>query len=158
VRPYFLEPDAARRSIYLIGHDESVDAMRTFKVERIRQASLTTDRYEIPDSFDPDRWLAHSWGIWSSDTTPTETVRLRFEPAVAHRVRESVWHRSQQLTELEGGGVEMTVTVAGIVEIRPWILSWGDGVEVLEPPSLREAVATAVEHAAARYRAAPGDG
>jgi predicted DNA-binding transcriptional regulator YafY len=45
----------------------------------------------------------------------------------------------------------MGLTVAGIVEIRPWILSWGDGVEVLEPPELREAVAGAVRRAAARY-------
>ncbi len=45
----------------------------------------------------------------------------------------------------------MTVTVAGIVEIRPWILSWGDGVEVVEPAALREAVAGAVRRAADRY-------
>jgi predicted DNA-binding transcriptional regulator YafY len=125
--------------------------MRTYKVERIRSATLTTDRYEIPDDFDPDAWLANSWGIWSSDSTPTERVRLRFDAAIAHRVREAVWHRSQQLTELDDGGIELTVTVAGTVEIRPWILSWGDGVEVLEPPALREAVAQAVRAAAARY-------
>ena len=47
--------------------------------------------------------------------------------------------------------LELAVSVAGIVEIRPWILSWGDGVEVLEPPELRESVATAVGRAAARY-------
>jgi predicted DNA-binding transcriptional regulator YafY len=41
--------------------------------------------------------------------------------------------------------------VAGIIEIRPWILSWGDGVEVLEPASLRESVAAAIGNAAARY-------
>ena len=46
----------------------------------------------------------------------------------------------------------LTVTVAGIVEIRPWILSWGEAVEVLAPPELREAVAGMVERAAARYR------
>ena len=45
----------------------------------------------------------------------------------------------------------MKVTVAGIVEIRPWILSWGDGVEVLEPAELREAVAGAVHRAAELY-------
>ncbi|HEX7196930.1 MAG TPA: WYL domain-containing protein [Candidatus Limnocylindria bacterium] len=151
VHPYFLEPDAALRSVYLIGHDEPAAAMRTYKVERIRSATLTNDRYEIPDDFDPDAWLANSWGIWSSDSTPTERVRLRFDAAIAHRVREAVWHRSQQLTELEDGGVELTVTVAGTVEIRPWILSWGEGVEVLEPPALREAVAEAVRDAAARY-------
>jgi predicted DNA-binding transcriptional regulator YafY len=151
VRPYFLEPDAALRSVYLIGFDEQADAMRTYKVERIRTASLTLDRYEIPPDFDPDQWLAHSWGIWSSDTTPTVRVRLRFSASIAHRVREAVWHRSQELTELAGGDLEMAVTVAGTVEIRPWILSWGDGVEVLEPPELRDAVADAVRTAAARY-------
>jgi predicted DNA-binding transcriptional regulator YafY len=153
VRPYFLEPDAAGRSVYLIGFDEAVDAMRTLKVERIRNASLTLDRYEIPDGFDPDRWLAHSWGIWSSDTTATVEVRLRFDASVAHRVRESVWHRSQRLEEMSDGRVELRVTVAGIVEIRPWILSWGDAVEVIEPADLRRSVAEAVRAAAARYPA-----
>ena len=151
VHPYALEPDAALRSVYMIGFDEPAKAMRTYKVERIRSATLTQDRYEIPEGFDPDRWLANSWGIWSSDSTPPERVRLRFETSVAHRVREAVWHRSQELTELDGGRVELAVTVAGIIEIQSWILSWGDGVEVLEPPSLREAVAVAVRNAAARY-------
>jgi predicted DNA-binding transcriptional regulator YafY len=151
VRPYFLEPDAYGRSVYLIGWDETVDAMRTYKVERVRSATLTADRYEIPEDFDPDRWLAHSWGIWSSDGTNVVRVRLRFDASVAPRVRESVWHRSQRITDLDGGGVEMTVEVAGIVEIRPWIMSWGDAVEVVEPPELREVVATAVRRLAERY-------
>ena len=151
VRPYFLEPDAAGRSVYLIGFDETIGAMRTYKVERIRSSTLTADRYEIPEEFDPDRWLAHSWGIWSSDTTEVAQVRLRFDASVAARVRESVWHRSQRLTELPDGRVELQLSVAGIVEIRPWILTWGDAVEVLEPPELREVVASTVRRAAARY-------
>ena len=150
-QPYFLEPDAALRSVYLIGYDEPAEAMRTYKVERIRSATLTQDRYEIPDGFDPDAWLAHSWGIWSSDGTPTVRIRLRFDPSIAHRVREAVWHRSQELVELADGGVELSVAVAGIVEIRPWILSWGDGVEVLEPDELRKSVADAVRRASERY-------
>ena len=151
VRPYFLEPDAAGRSVYLIGFDETVSAMRTYKVERIRSSTLTADRYQIPDAFDPDAWLTHSWGIWSSDTTEVAEVHLRFEASVAQRVRESIWHRSQRLSELPDGRVEMRLSVAGIVEIRPWILSWGDAVEVLAPESLRGVVANAVRNAAARY-------
>jgi proteasome accessory factor B len=151
VHPYFLEPDAALRSVYLIAYDEPASAMRTYKVERIQSATLTQDRYEIPDDFDPDAWLANSWGIWSSDGTPTVRIRLRFDPSVAHRVREAVWHRSQRLAELPDGGVELALSVAGIVEIQPWILSWGAAVEVLEPAELRAAVATSVRDAAARY-------
>ncbi|MGZ8562987.1 MAG: helix-turn-helix transcriptional regulator [Candidatus Limnocylindria bacterium] len=151
VHPYVLEPDAALRNVYLIGFDEPAGAMRTYKVERIRTATLTTDRYEIPEGFDPDAWLADSWGIWSSDSTPPVAIRLRFDASVAHRVREAVWHRSQRITELDGGGLEMTVKVAGIVEIQSWVLSWGGAVEVLEPPELRDAIAASVIEAAARY-------
>jgi predicted DNA-binding transcriptional regulator YafY len=151
VRPYLLEPFGAGRSIYLIGFDESAGALRTFKIERIRQAILTIDRYEIPADFDPDQYLAYSWGIWSSDTTPPVEVRLRFDAGVAERVRETVWHRTQALIDRTDGGVDMTVRVAGIVEIRPWILSWGDQVEVLGPAELRDVVAAAVRGAAARY-------
>jgi predicted DNA-binding transcriptional regulator YafY len=150
VRPYFLEPDAASHNVYLIGFDETVGAMRTYKVERIRTSTVTADRYEIPEDFDPDAWLAHSWGIWSAESGVEEVV-LRFDPSVANRVRESVWHRSQRLTELDDGRVELALTVAGIVEIRPWILSWGDAVEVIAPPELREAVAGMVRRAADRY-------
>lgn len=152
VHPYFLEPDAALRSVYLIAYDEPAAAMRTYKVERIRTATLTTERYEIPDDFDPDAWLANSWGIWSPDAShPPTRIRLRFGAAIAHRLREAIWHRSQELTELGDGGLELAFTVNGIVEIQPWILSWGDGVEVLEPDELRDAVAAAVRAAAAHY-------
>ena len=152
VHPYFLEPDAALRSVYLIAYDEPAAAMRTYKVERIRTATLTAERYDIPDDFDPDAWLANSWGIWSPDAShPPTRIRLRFSPAIAHRLREAIWHRSQELAELPDGGLELAFTVNGIVEIQPWILSWGDGVEVLEPAELRQAVAASVIAAAARY-------
>lgn len=151
LRPYFLEPSAVGRSLYVIGHDEGADALRTYKVERMGQAAVTLDRYEIPDDFDADKWLRHSWGIWSADSTQLVTVHLRFDAAVARRVRESVWHRTQRLTERPDGSVDLEFEVAGIIEVRPWILGWGDTVEVLSPPELRGVVAEAVRGAAARY-------
>ncbi len=154
LRPYFLEPSAVGRSLYVIGFDEGAGALRTYKVERMGQTTLTLDRYEIPDDFDADRWLRHSWGIWSADSTELVTVKLRFDAGVARRVRESVWHRTQRLTERPDGSVELEFQVAGIVEVRPWILGWGETVEVLEPPELRKVVAHAVRGAAARYDAA----
>ena len=45
----------------------------------------------------------------------------------------------------------MAVTVAGVIEIRLWILSWGDDAEVLEPPELRDDVARTLARAIARY-------
>jgi predicted DNA-binding transcriptional regulator YafY len=47
--------------------------------------------------------------------------------------------------------LEWRATVAGTVEIRLWILSWGEDVEVLEPTALRDDVAGSHARAAARY-------
>jgi len=67
-------------------------------------------------------------------------VRLRFYPPAAARVRESIWHPSQKLSDGPRGSVNMTVTVTGTLEITPWILGWGDAVEVLAPADLRKKI------------------
>jgi predicted DNA-binding transcriptional regulator YafY len=42
-------------------------------------------------------------------------------------------------------------TVSGTIEIRVWILSWGDDVEVIEPPELRDQVRAIHDRAARLY-------
>ena len=49
VRPYLLEPSLQTHALYLIGFDEGRQALRTFKIERIRTASLTPRTFEPPD-------------------------------------------------------------------------------------------------------------
>jgi len=94
-----------------------------------------------------------AWGIFHSGE-PVE-VRLRFYPPAAARVKESIWHPSQRLSEDKKGAVNLTVTVAGTVEITPWILGWGDAVEVLSPADLREKIAATGVKMAER-NSAPG--
>jgi predicted DNA-binding transcriptional regulator YafY len=150
VRPLLLEPSLATHALYLIGHDETRDAIRTFKVERILDLSLTARTFEAPDSAELTLALSRAWDI-IADQPETEVV-LRFGPAVSARVREATWHPSQVVHELGDGSLEWRATVAGTIEIRLWILSWGDDVEVLAPPALRDDVAATLRRAAARYQ------
>jgi predicted DNA-binding transcriptional regulator YafY len=53
--------------------------------------------------------------------------------------------------DLEGGGVELRLTVASEAEMRPWVLGWGAQVEVLAPASLRGHVARSMAAAAQLY-------
>ncbi len=159
VRPYLLEPSLATHALYLIGHDETRDAIRTFKVERILDLSVTPRTFEAPDGGALATTLRRAWDI-IADQPETEVV-LRFAPSVSARVGEATWHPSQQIAELADGSLEWRATVAGTIEIRLWILSWGDEVEVIAPESLRVDVAATLLRAAARYqepRARPGPG
>ncbi len=150
VRPYLLEPSLETHALYLIGFDEGRGALRTFKVERILDLSLTLRRFATPSEEDLAAALRPAWDIiWDQ---PAAQVVLRFAPTVAARVREAVWHPSQAVAEAPDGSLEWRATVAGTVEIRLWILSWGEDVEVLAPASLRDDVAASHARAAARYR------
>jgi proteasome accessory factor B len=97
-----------------------------------------------------------AWDI-IADQEPVDVV-LRFSPSVASRVREARWHPTETVGVGADGSLEWRATVAGPIEIRLWILSWGDDVEVLEPPGLRDDVAATHARAAARYGAASREG
>ena len=149
VSPYFLEPNPGGHTRYLIGLDSYSGRVRTFKVERVQQAELTNERFAIPADFDLAERLRHAWGI--SDEDPVE-VRLRFhDPAAAARARESHWHPTQREIVHADGTVDLTFEVGGLLEITPWILSWGGTVEVLAPAELRQRIAAAARDQASRY-------
>jgi proteasome accessory factor B len=149
VRPYLIEPSLQTHALYLIGWDETREALRTFKVERIRDVALTPRTFDAPEGEGVASALGRAWDI-IADQAPT-AVELRFTPAVAARVQEATWHPTQRVVIEEDGSLTWRATVAGTIEIRLWILSWGDDVEVLAPAGLREDVALTHRRAAARY-------
>jgi proteasome accessory factor B len=136
VWPLFLEPSAIGHSCYLIAHDEKSKAIRSFKVERIKAIKLLEQRFDPPLGFSVGNHLANAWTIWSS-SQPVD-VELLFSANVADRVLETNWHPSQVVEKRADGKVRVRLTVASTVEIRHWILGWGDEVEVVKPLELRE--------------------
>ena len=83
-------------------------------------------------------------------------MRVRFHDAeAARRALETRWHPSQREQTLPDASVEMTFEVAGLLEITPWILTWGDTVEVLEPVELRDRLAAIAVGMAKRYASKP---
>lgn len=148
--PYFIEPYAIGQTTHVIGFREPPQAIRTFKIERLKAARLLRESYTIPEDFDPSAMLADAWGIWYSEGEPVEVV-LRFHPRVALRVRETRWHRSQQLEPQADGSLVWRAQVAEPQEMLPWIRGWGADVEVLAPQKLRETLMGEAKAMAERY-------
>ena len=149
VRPWLIEPSLQTHALYLIGWDEAREGIRTFKIERIRAVSVTPRSFERPEAAGLEARLRRGWDI-IADQDPVE-VRLRFSPAVADRVLETRWHPEQRTERQPDGSLLWSTTVSGVIEIRLWILEWGDDVEVLAPAELRADVAARLRRAAAQY-------
>jgi len=137
--PYFVEPYAVGQTTHVIGWREPTDALRTFKVERIRAIEILDETYTIPETFSPRELLEDAWGIWYTEKEPVEVI-LRFHPRVAHRVQETQWHPHEETQSQEDGALLWIAPVAEPREMLPWIRGWGADVKALEPPELREAL------------------
>ncbi|HEU0235465.1 MAG TPA: WYL domain-containing transcriptional regulator [Candidatus Limnocylindrales bacterium] len=149
VRPYLIEPSLQTHALYLIGFDETRGALRTFKIERMRDVALAPRTFDPPEAGSIETTLRRAWDI-IADQPPVEVV-LRFAPKVAARVGEATWHPTQTVERVADGSLVWRATVSGTIEIRLWILSWGDDVEVVAPAGLRDDVADTHRRAAARY-------
>jgi predicted DNA-binding transcriptional regulator YafY len=77
-------------------------------------------------------------------------VRLRFSHWVTKRVKETLWHPSQQITDT-AEGCEWLAQIGDTLEIENWIRGWGSDCEVLEPLSLRESIIDHVLRMARMY-------
>ena len=136
--------------VYLVAHCHLRGEVRVFAVERIRTLEVLRDTFTMPAGFDASAYLRGAWAIVRGDLI---TVRAVFDRVAAPHVRGRLWHTSQELRELPGGRLEVRLTVADTLEVRRWLLGFGAAVQVLAPPTLREAIrreAEAVALASAR--------
>jgi predicted DNA-binding transcriptional regulator YafY len=149
--PYFVEVSAVGQAVYAIGIIQPQNQTRTFKIERVERIELLKEHYAIPADFNPNEMLGQAWGIWFTDEEPLE-IKLRFSARVAARVRETRWHPSEQVSELEDGSLLWCASIAEPREMLPWVRGWGADVEVLEPQELRETIKTEAKNLAMIYQ------
>lgn len=136
LEPYFIDMTGVGYSAYVIGHAtrEGKDGIITFKLDRVKQAELLEESFEIPEGLSLESLLGSAWGVvWGEETE----IKLKFSPHVTRRVKESIWHPSQTIEDFADGGCILTVHVGSTMEITPWIRGWGPDVQVLAPEPLR---------------------
>jgi predicted DNA-binding transcriptional regulator YafY len=134
-------------TFYLIAYCQTRREERLFAVDRIRDLTVLNERFDVPAGFDPETFMQHSFGVFRGD--PAKVV-IHFSPDAAGYVREKMWHPSQILDEQPDGSLIFIAEVAGIEEIKYWVLKWGAAATVIRPEALRRAVSAeaqaVVEH------------
>jgi proteasome accessory factor B len=126
---------------YVVGLSSAHKAIRTFKLNRIRNAEMSDKPFGNDDSpeFDLAEYLGCAWSMIPEGKM--YHVRLRFAPKVANNIAEVQWHKTQKVTRNPDGSATVDFRVDGLGEITWWILGYGDQVEVLSPAELRKTIA-----------------
>lgn len=148
IHPYALVHH--KGALYIIAWSKDHNEIRTFKIDRVSKVDHYALQFTRPVDFDAAAYLAHSFGIFSSDGPP-QTVRVRFAPSVVRILEERQFHPSQKLTPQRNGGIIAEYTLASFEEFTSWILSFGPQAEVLEPAELRVSITKTLTEALNQY-------
>jgi len=118
---------------YVVGHCYLRKEIRTFSLSRIITAKKTGEQFQTPSDFDFHNLSGSHFGVHWSDGDVD--VKIRFCKRVADYVRERTWHPTQVLADCNNGDVILSMTVNHLLELKRWVLSWGEDAKVLEPES-----------------------
>ncbi len=122
-------------TMYVIGHCHLRGQVRMFVLDRIKMLRVTDECFEPPEDFDLHEFMKHSFGVMHDDLYK---VKVRISPEWSRWVGEQIWHESQRSEKQPDGSLILSFQVAGLEEIKRWVLSLGPEAEALEPQALRQ--------------------
>ena len=140
-----------RDNWYLDARCHQRNALRSFAVDRLREAKALGKRAKDIAEKELDAHFASGYGIFAGK--PNYTAVLHFTPQRARWVAEEQWHPQQQGRILENGGYELRIPYSDPRELVMDALKHGAEVEVISPPELRELIHKQLASALAQYRA-----
>lgn len=130
---------------YVIGLCHVHNEVRTFRVDRISEVTLSENIFVKSTGFDLQEYLNIEM-----QSQPQITARLKFDVASANIVsgNQSYW---QNVEPQADGSVEVTFLSPTLEWAASTVLMYGPAVEVLEPPALRSMVAEWLEVTIQKY-------
>lgn len=117
---------------YVYGYCHLRGENRDFAINRIRTLTLLATKFPPPDYAKIHQLLA---GRYANITDDPVRVTIHFDAETAPRIRERIWHPSQEIEAQTDGSCLLTMTVTGLETITRWTLSFGRHALPLTPPA-----------------------
>jgi predicted DNA-binding transcriptional regulator YafY len=136
-------------TIYIIGLCLLRNQIRTFALDRVHMLNTLEETFDIPQNFDFQTYIRHSFKVMHDELY---TVRVMISPAWARYVGEQIWHESQMIQKHLDGAIEIIFRVAGLSEIKRWVLGLGPEAFVVAPEELKALVQADLERSLDQYR------
>jgi predicted DNA-binding transcriptional regulator YafY len=134
---------------YVLGYDHTRGAVRNFALSRIQSVETLREQFTIPADFDAKEFIDEHFGVFSSNNY--FQVKIRCSSKIAPYLQERTWHKSQEITELADGSIDLEFQTNQLYPLVRWVLGFGKHAQVLAPNELIEAVKEEVQGAYNHY-------
>lgn len=137
---------------YLAAQDNGQEGnIKTYVVDKILAIKEIGGIFSRPPGFDLEEWYKYSWGVYRGGKPVKVVIRFHNYYSTIKRVKAELSFRKTCVLREDDEGMIMEDMVDGLGELAVWLRSFGQGVEVLEPHELREAVIKDLEQMLENY-------
>lgn len=126
------------RANYLVAAEPEGGAIKTFRLDRMSAVKAEPGVAAPPADFDLQVFAGQSFGIYQD---AIEDVVLRITPEGAAEARGWRWHPTQTIEDTPDGGVLVRFRASGMRELAWHLFTWGEQVEIVQPPRLKTVMA-----------------
>lgn len=120
---------------YLLAWVPGEKEVRSYSLPNILEAEETGQSFVRDPAFSLHDYAARSFGVYQQE--PFKVVWL-FKSEAAADAREFQFHPSQTIEDQPDGSLLVKFKAGGLLEMAWHLYQWGDAVEVLSPPELKE--------------------
>ena len=139
------------RANYLVGAELGSGAdgePRNYRLDRIEGLEVLETTAAPPEGFSLQDYANRSFGIYQGQV---QEIVLRAAPEAAEDALRWRFHPSQTVEPQGDGSVVVRFWATGLLELAWHLFTWGDRVEVVQPPALREILVEELGRALARH-------
>ena len=122
----------------------------TYALDRMLAVSLTDEDFEMPEDFSPQQYFSEYFGVLT-DETPLAHVVVRAHNWTPNYLRTLPLHHSQREIATTDHYTDFSFDIRPTADFLGELLSYGDGLEVLEPADLRQKMRQLIADNLKRY-------
>jgi predicted DNA-binding transcriptional regulator YafY len=148
LQPYQLFPTT--RDWRLIGKSDGI--YKQFIVDNITQIKVTSTVFKRDANFDLQKLFQYSFDLFKTDQPVT--VELHFSKNAATAIENRVWSETQIIETQKNRDILLRMQIGDLDEIIGWVMSWGNGVRVVQPVELRNRIRKLAANILKEYRKA----
>ena len=137
---------------YLLAVDEKDGKFKSFGLDRISNLDINKTAYRTKYNYDVKEMFLHSFGIIIDDEKDVETIRISLSFEQGQYVKNYPLHHSQKVISETESDIVMELELYPTYDFVQELLSMGETVTVIAPPSLIKVVKNISEKVTKKYR------
>ncbi len=136
LHPYgFLHGNNTRSYLLAFVERPGINSLSTYTLSKISRLEVYPDEiFTHQPEHSVENYLKDCFGVFKEKQA--YDVVWRFNANLSDVARDWVFHPSQTVSTLENGTVEIRFKACGLYEMAWHVVTWGEGIEVVEPKEL----------------------